>query len=605
MQVEISDNVVREAGLDAACYAISGNVPRRLRRGEVFTVDPSLRMSEAALSSITVPYERLMPGPAGGLFAVDAVDRRTHLMRSFPDLDRMEDFRFDQGDPESHCRNAYLVAMETYEAFRMALGRPVAWGFWREGHYPPLSLAPFAFDDLNAYYDRRAGEICFGFSGAGPDHERADARLIRFTALSSDVVVHEVTHALLDGLRPGFDRPVNPDVLAFHEAFADIVALLSRFRRPGYVEHLMGATERDILADARLISLAPELGALIRQSGLRTLDVEWTTAGRAEEAQLPRYVGLWDGEHEPHARGGLLASAVFEAFMRSLRRRARPLAELAAGTGPTVRNYLARQIADLTTRTARHYLAMCVRAIDYCPPASINFSDYLRALVTADRILVPADELGYREDIVDAFRRRGIYPPEIDVVSDRALAWDLPDIPLYPIPGLALADLRFVANPTSPRSAREIRRQARALALAIEADPNLWAALRLRPAGDGFSPPRVESLRPTLRTGPGGLIDFEIIAEIVQDRAVPVGGTASTVRLVSGSTLILDASGTPKLIVWQRGDSQNRFDRETEYAQRAIAAGWLRFDEAVGEYVVDDDFRSLLCSGGFKVSAGG
>ena len=48
-----------------------------------------------------------------------------------------------------------------------------------------------------------------------------------FTCLSHDVIVHELTHALLDGLRPHFTIPTQIDVLAFHEAFADLIACFS------------------------------------------------------------------------------------------------------------------------------------------------------------------------------------------------------------------------------------------------------------------------------------------------------------------------------------------------------------------------------------------
>ena len=43
------------------------------------------------------------------------------------------------------------------------------------------------------------------------------------------MVAHETTHALLDGLDRRFIEPTNPDVLAFHEAFGDIVALFQHF----------------------------------------------------------------------------------------------------------------------------------------------------------------------------------------------------------------------------------------------------------------------------------------------------------------------------------------------------------------------------------------
>src|SRR5262245_36607033 len=54
-----------------------------------------------------------------------------------------------------------------------------------------------------------------------------------FTCLSHNVIAHEMTHAVLDGMGlPHFTDPSNPDVLAFHEGFADLVALLQQFAYP-------------------------------------------------------------------------------------------------------------------------------------------------------------------------------------------------------------------------------------------------------------------------------------------------------------------------------------------------------------------------------------
>ena len=76
-----------------------------------------------------------------------------------------------------------------------------------------------------------------------------------FTALSHDVIAHETTHALLDGLRSSFAVPTNPDVLAFHEGFADLVALFLHFSYPGVVEQAIrdsrGAHRPRIAAERR------------------------------------------------------------------------------------------------------------------------------------------------------------------------------------------------------------------------------------------------------------------------------------------------------------------------------------------------------------------
>src|SRR5258707_1319914 len=49
------------------------------------------------------------------------------------------------------------------------------------------------------------------------------------TCLSHDIVAHETTHALVDSQRDYFLEANSSDTPAFHEAFADIVALFQHF----------------------------------------------------------------------------------------------------------------------------------------------------------------------------------------------------------------------------------------------------------------------------------------------------------------------------------------------------------------------------------------
>jgi hypothetical protein len=70
---------------------------------------------------------------------------------------------------------------------------------------------------------------------------------------------------------------------------------------------------------------------------------------------------------------------------------------------------------------------MCIRALDYCPPVDVDFGDYLRALITADADLVMRDRFNYRLAVVDAFRRRGIYPCDVRSLSVESLLWHSPD----------------------------------------------------------------------------------------------------------------------------------------------------------------------------------
>ena len=66
---------------------------------------------------------------------------------------------------------------------------------------------------------------------------------------------------------------------------------------------------------------------------------------------------------------------------------------------------------------------MCIRALDYCPPVDITFGDYLRAIVTADFEHDPVDEEHRRVAFVEAFRRRGIVPDDVQAFSVDGLLW--------------------------------------------------------------------------------------------------------------------------------------------------------------------------------------
>ena len=57
-------------------------------------------------------------------------------------------------------------------------------------------------------------------------------------------------------------------------------------------------------------------------------------------------------------------------------------------------------------------------------------------MITSDKDLVPDDKWGYRIAIVEAFRRRGIYPRNVRTLSPDALLWEWPDLSFSSVEGL-------------------------------------------------------------------------------------------------------------------------------------------------------------------------
>src|SRR4051812_32975430 len=86
---------------------------------------------------------------------------------------------------------------------------------------------------------------CYFNAGDNDPSENAPGTLV-FGALSHDIVAHETTHALLDGLHRRYTEATNPDVLAFHEGFADIVALFQHFTLPEALKTQIARTRGDL-----------------------------------------------------------------------------------------------------------------------------------------------------------------------------------------------------------------------------------------------------------------------------------------------------------------------------------------------------------------------
>jgi len=217
-------------------------------------------------------------------------------------------------------------------------------------------------------------------------------------------------------------------VLAFHEAFADIVALFQHFSYPGILRDQIARTRGNLANENLLGKLAQQFGAASgRGRALRDALGEPDEVTGEWKPKKPDVHAL-DNASEPHARGAILVAAIFGAFLKVYRARTVDLYRIASeGTGilreGDIHPDLANRLAAEAARSAQQILQMCIRAIDYCPPVGITFGDYLRAIVTADFDFNPDDAVGYRLAFVESFRQWGIHPPGMRSMSVESLLW--------------------------------------------------------------------------------------------------------------------------------------------------------------------------------------
>jgi hypothetical protein len=530
------------------------------RRLRAYAFDPSLstQLENAPVNTITmqVPWEFdsetrkdiLQPGPVGEYLEVVDVDPASGCFYAPVDLNQdyllaRDGLAPSEGNPQFHQQMVYAVAMTTIRNFEQALGRIAFWsphysdGTDGQGQETPtetyvqrLRIYPHALREANAYYSPEKKALLFGyFPASSVDTGYHLPGGIVFTCLSHDIVAHETTHALLDGMHRRFQEASNPDVLAFHEAFADIVALFQHFSLPEVLRHQIAKTRGDLASENLLAQLAQEFGQATGSHGaLRD------ALGGFDET------GIWERKKpdpteiertsEPHARGSLLVAAIFDAFVSIYTSRITDLLRIAtSGTGVLPAGQLhpdlVNRMAGEAAKSAQHILNMCIRALDYCPPVDLTFGDYLRALITADYDLVRDDDRGYRVAIVEAFRKYGIYPLDVRNLSIDSLRWQkVTNQDFQPLLLPMVYKLRGMIQEWNlsgrRKEAYEVVRQKRAAlhewlkSTARELQDVL--GLDLRKPDAKFE---VHSLRPARRVGPDGQLLVDLVIEITQSRA--------------------------------------------------------------------------------------
>ncbi len=554
------------------------------RRLTVIAQDPGVRTAKGGvlMTRVNVPAETLLAGPRGHRVQVVDFDSSKNVFykSGASRLDKdlyldIDDGKVLESDPQFHAQNVYAIVSSTILNFEKALGRHVNWGFDYGTHQ--IKVAPHAFSEANAFYSRRDEGLLFGYF---PSKNRKKKI---FTCLSHDIVVHETTHALLDGLKRQYIRPSSADQAAFHEAYADIVALLSVFSSQDLVGHGLSSLRRDedgtcSLKDVEQTIYDSFLSGLAEQMGTELLGLNRNALRRSIDLPpSPRYLKMAAYE-EPHLRGEVLVAAVMQAFIHVWWRR------LIGKSGiktifdhklrPSVANKKVEvwRVIEEGATAAKHLLQLVIRALDYMPPVDICFGDFLSAVVTADSEACPDDSrYEYRKRLLQSFADYGIKPSSSNArVPGR---WATP-----------------VGNFTYGHSHFEPMRWDREAVFRFIWENQTPLNLTKKALTT------VESVKPVVRIAPDGFTLNEVVVEYFQSIALRADELQAmnvrkpkempawqTVQLYGGSTLIFDEFGRLKFDIgnhinspqqneklealWARGAFKKEFSTERTFAR--------------------------------------
>ncbi|HEX6729127.1 MAG TPA: hypothetical protein VF074_03910 [Pyrinomonadaceae bacterium] len=585
--------------------------PPPLRTLKVYALDPSAGNYVGNVMSVKIKWEDdLKPGPIGSKIAVVDYDGANRCY--YPPVDLNDPTILARGgldpsesDPRFHQQMVYAVASETIERFEAALGRRIRWrradrprgfdqktqttdgegGSWRKTKdIWTLNLFPHAMVKANAFYSPEAKGILFGYFQAEETNQGRNLPGQRvFTCLSHDIIAHEVTHAIIDGIRTYFTEPTNPDVLAFHEAFSDLAALFSHFSHKEALLDTIQKTGGELYQyelkpdtaptsangskkDGDTATLYSQLPTRNPLTDLAQQFGEASGMNRGLRSALDRRPNANDINtrvSDVHFRGSILVAAVFDAYFSIYMKRTGDLfrvyrAGRATNQLDDLPGPLARLLAEQASATAAEFFQLCARALDYCPPVDITFGDFLRALITA-HIDLTADE-GYevRDALMQAFRVRGIYSESAAFFSQDSLCW--PKVPEWTNPPadgalppveveledpvtkekkmttLVFGDPNGLTREEKDINGRVLREYAEKYAerLGFNNDPSL--PLEFKPYAPSF--------HPVFRLGQDGSLRTDMVVELVQTQRVPFDENmplAGSFPFRAGVTLIISA----------------------------------------------------------------
>lgn len=353
----------------------------------VASKDSSLALDE----EVYVPWEpNLTDGPTSSRFAIVDYNADTRTLEPPAVWDEAEQTFVGPGGAELskqvqmrqfHQVSVWALVQRALAFFEDgdALGRSIPWAF--EGNR--LIVVPHAGYGENAYYDRASKSLQFYYFGdeSGPI----------FTCLSTDIVRHELGHAILDGIRPLFNETTNPQTAAFHEFMGDLSAILMTLDNGAMRSAFAKSTEGRFENATSVFAIAEQFGQAVEgRPYLRSAKNDFTMSKKADDTS-------------PHGLSEVLTGAMFEI-----------LKELGDRYQRAGRRRGARTPQQAFYYAAERMQRMAIQPLDLLPPVDVMFADYAKAVCRSQRLADPIDPDDYYDLLIKVFRKREILSQEDD-----------------------------------------------------------------------------------------------------------------------------------------------------------------------------------------------
>jgi len=440
--------------------------------------------------------------------------------------DTRGDYIFHPEQDEFDQINALYYATLALRMCENYAGRPLPWSF---GAGQILIDPCVGTTVANAYYnetDRVLGFFTFKLNG-----EEIHA------SQSSDIVTHEVGHAILDGMRDLLNVSFSFGPEAFHEAFCDMVAILVALHDNGLIERVLADTENDLKTESFLSYLAEALGKHHNAKDPRTANVFYLRNALNNLLTEPfdllpylpknRVTGLG---REAHSFSRVYTGALYNILVAIYEQHKKQK------WAPAVALGMARDIVG----------ELLVRSVELGPVAESSFEDFAWAMIMADRIFMQGK---YEKILSKEFRARRILTPK-KIAAFEAKFAKPPDLMLP----------EFVNDTQSAEKFLEANRGALGL-------PD-----RVTFSAQGGYRDRYDNRFLTYRT----------VRPVKLDGAEFLKYAGQTVPLYGGITMMFDASGVLRNFTYRAVEDEDVKQARKQIADM-LAAGHLAFSISESE----------------------
>ncbi len=295
---------------------------------------------------------------------------------------------FARASEEGQAANVFVSIYDTITYINKQSEKPVtAWP-----GTATLYVVPKAGNKLNAFYNRSSLQF----------FATTHAKLGGFldTADSTDIVTHELGHAILDSFRPDMWNAMSLEVASFHEAWADLTAMLHIMQYTEVLEFAINETNGDLRKSNVISRLAEQFGKAIGNLSGEPMDCLRNAINNfkyVNPAELPPEAPRNQLAAECHSFGQIFLAAFYDILCMVYEDKRTSLSPLEA----------LQAARDVISKYA-------LKAIQNAPLTTKFFQSMATTMLWAD---VTLSNRQYHDRMQQVFFERKILEPQVGVLS--------------------------------------------------------------------------------------------------------------------------------------------------------------------------------------------